>query len=663
MNYFTKILGGNIPVNIISFINNNKRDYNLNYKFAHYQIREGMEDIFMSSDINELIESKYGGIIKKSLELNKDKILTGLHNLIKFCLEEALNNNYDNIKNIIESSHDENQNTINKFIKSFGNEFLSQIKSIELSDNLFNLHVLLVHLSGITNQSIKKIDLIEKQIALNLELGKNFRVVNIIDMQQTFTDMLSPSNILRCAENICINSLFNSIFIDKFSLTILNIWEKVLLDIMENIKYDKIIFLYVFGVEFSDGIYNLRNIKRNIIENFGITAGNKMNIKDTTTIKDLHEVEKNTDQSKVIKGMTSLLSSAITNAVNKNSADLLRSIAASNKISIKDAKAKSFNIPNVNQSNNISQETNANFVQQTTNKIMNDISNKLSEDIKTTVKQVMQNTKKQNENEKSSTTVSGMLDAITNVAGKALDTVGDIMSISVGNSTNKDTSKDISKDLKEKFNLNQSFKAEKNDSVSTQLQNILSSENLSKCAADTKATNEMEFAKLDIDGPINIDNIKQENIINDVMKCAFNQTVMNEIANKVLNDYNKLISDMIDNVDSSLDDSTKEKTVGDIYALGTAGGVILQAAGQAVSTAAEGSGKGISVAAEGVGSGVSTAAQGVGTGIGSAMSGMVFPLIAGAVVLVLLLIGYYIYKTTMNQEEEDGDNYEDREDN
>ena len=660
--YFSKILGGNIPLNIVSFINSNKRNYNLNQELAHYQLREGMEDVFMSADINELLISKYGGIIKKSLELNKDKVLLGLYNLIQVCLKTALNDNYDNVKNIINSSHTEIQSTINKFRIAFGNEFLAHMKSIQLNENLFDLHIMLTHLSGVTNQSIENIDLIEKQIVLNLELGKNIKVLNIIDTYKTFMDILSPSNILQSGKYINFHSLFNSVFINKFALTILNIWENILFDIMEDIKYEKIIFLYIFGVEFSDGLYNLKNIKSQVIENFGITAGNKTNIKDTTTIKTLKEIEKNIDQSRVIKGMTSLLSSAITNAVSKNSADLLRSIAASNKISVSGAKAKSLNITNVNQTNTITQETNANFVQQTTSKVINDISNKLSENITTTVKQIKEDIKKKNENEKESTSAGGMLDTLASVANNALDTVGEIMSISAGNSTNKDTSKDISDDVKEKLNLNQSFKAEKNDSVQTQLQNILSSENLSKCAADTKASNELEFSNIDIDGPINFDNIKQENIVNDVMKCAFDQSIMNEIANKIINDYSKLISDMIDNVDSNLDDSTKEKVIGDIYALGTAAGVMLESAGEAVSTAAEGTGKGIesagqgvSVAAEGVGTGVSTAAQGVGAGISSALSGMVLPLIAGAVVLVLLLIGYYFYKTSMNKENNDDD--------
>ena len=347
-----------------------------------------------------------------------------------------------------------------------------------------------------------------------------------------------------------------------------------------------------------------------------------------------------------------MVSSAVTNAVSKNSADLLRSIAASNKISVGSASGTSFTLTKIKQTNTVEQETNANFVQQVTNKVINDIGSKLSESIDMASKQASSDTKKLTSDEKSGTSIGGMLDSVANVAGKAIDGLTKALSVSAGNSVQQDTTKDISQEMKDTFKLDQSFKYEKNDDVKNALQNILSTENLAKCAADTKAENAIDLNSISVTGPIVISELDQTNVVKDVMNCAFNQTVMNDISNKIMNDYNKLIKQMVENVDTKLDEQTKSNVQGDIYAAGVAGAAVLQAAGEGISTAAQGAGEGISTAAQGAGKGiesagqgVATAAKGVGEGISSAMSGLVMPLIAGGAVLVILIIGYVLFKS------------------
>ena len=164
---------------------------------------------------------------------------------------------------------------------------------------------------------------------------------------------------------------------------------------------------------------------------------------------------------------------------------------------------------------------------------------------------------------------------------------------------------------------------------------------MAKCAADTKAENALDLSKIDVTGPIVISELDQTNVVKDVMNCAFNQTVMNDISNKIVNDYNKLIKQMVENVDTKLDEQTKTATQGDIYAAGVAGAAVLQAAGEGLSTAAQGAGKGL----ESAGQGVATAAKGVGEGVGAVMSGLMGPLIAGGAVLVILIIGYVLFKS------------------
>jgi hypothetical protein len=662
MSFFNKILGGNMPLSVFETIGKNKQNFKLQNEFSYFQIREGMENVPMENDINDIMRTPFGSLVQSSLELNRDKVLTGLKNLISNSIRGALKSNQHEIANIAHSSNTKaNQAVVNTFSKTFSENFLTSIKSLKVSDNLHNLHIRLVQLSGLTGESGKSIEELSKQVGLELELSSGFKVETFVDVNQTFSNVLTPVNVSRCSNLPIFEILFNEVFIQRFAITILYVWETILEKIMSTSKYDKLISLYAFGVGLADGLHQIKEQKPKLIEGL-LDAGNSTKISDSTKIKDLKTIEKNIDQSKVMKGMTAMVSSAVTNAVNKNSADLLRSIAASNKISVGSAKGTSFTLSKITQSNTVSQETNANFVQQVTNKVINDIGSKLSESIDMAAKQSATDSKKLTSDEKAGSSIGGLVDSVANLAGKAIDGLAKTLSVSAGNSVQQDTSKDITQELKDMFKLDQSFKYEKNNDVKNSLENILSTENLAKCAADTKADNTIDLSSIDVSGPIVISELAQNNVVKDVMNCAFNQTVMNDISNKIMNDYNNIIKQMIENVDTKLDEQTKSNIQGDIYAAGVAGAAVLQAAGEAskdfgtgISTAAEGVGTGVSTGAPGIGTGVSTGAQGIGTGLStaaegvgkgieSAMMGFTLPLIVGAVILILLIIGYVIFK-------------------
>lgn len=671
MSYLNKILGGNIPLGVIESIGGYQNTYNLKQNYGHYQIMENMENIeesVLPTNFNNVFNSQYGSIVTKSLELNRDKVLTGLRTLLTNSLEIAVENNRNELSKLAGS---EDSTQIKAIIyglnKTFSEHFLTSIEKLPINYNLFDLHVKLVHLSGLSGASNKNIEDMGKKLALELELSNSFKVESFIDISQTLVVVLN-SSIYEC-NTLRSECLFNDEFINKLSLVVLGVWEAILSDIMDNSKYEKIVSIYAFCVDFADALYESRKHKNKLYENQNklyehlLDVANTTKISDSTTMKDLKTIEKNIDQSKVIKGMTAMLSSAVTNAVSKNSADLLRSIAASNKIAVSGATGSSFTLSNIKQQNTIQQETNANFVQQVTNKVMNDIGNKLAENIDMASKQATSDTKKLTTDEKASTSLGGMLDSVANLAGKGIDALAKTLSVTAGNSTENSTSRDITQELKDTFNLNQSFKYEKSDDVKNQLQTILSTENLAKCAADTKAENSIDLGKISVTGPIVISEISQINVVNDVMNCAFNQTIMNEVATKIVNDYDKTIKQLLENVNTTLDEQTKTQVQGDIYAAGVAGAAVLQSAGEAVSTASKGMGEGVSTASKGMGEGLSTAAQGagkglkdagegaataakgIGEGIGSVMSGIMMPLLAAGGVLVLLIILYVLFKT------------------
>jgi hypothetical protein len=640
MKYYNKILDGNIPLGVIESLKNNN-NYNFKHQYNHYQIQKNTK--LFDSDVDVLMNSKWAPIINKSLKLKRDKILDGINNILTKSLKIAIENNKNEVSKIgiLNDSNQINQ-IINSVAKIFGKQFLLLIKELKINNNLSDLHIKLVHLSGLTNMSKKEIDNIASNIGLELEL-LDFKINSSLNIVNILSEKLTPELITECSNNLSFDCLFNKIYINKLSQIILDIWELILENIMTLSNCKQISNIYAFSIEFADTIYLQSQIKDNIIENFGQAFGNKTKLSSTKRITDITELNKNINQSKVIAGASSIISSAITNAINQNTSDLLRSIAISNKLNVNGAIGTSFTFTNIKQSSNTQQDTNVNFIQEVTNKVINDIATKINENIDSASNQLSNNVKKILGDEKSGSSLDNIVSSYT-----------DIFKASVGNSVKSKTLEENYKMLVDKYNLNQSFKLNKDNNVNQNLNSILSTSNLAKCASDTKVENTIDISKIDVSGPIVFSEIDQNNVVNDVIKCAFNQTIINDIANKIMNDYENNVNLMLENIDDKLDDTQISKIQGDILAAGVAGAAISESAGNAVSVAATGIGTGVSDAATGVGTGVSDAATGVGTGVsdaatgigkglGSIMGGAAMPLFIG---VIIMIIGFVIWKYT-----------------
>jgi hypothetical protein len=690
MEYYNKVLNGNMPLGVIESLKENQNNYNFKEQYSHYQIRENMSNVetnsvctsSFKSDIDYIMNSYWGPVINKSLQLNRDKILAGINTILTKSLKLAIEHNKDELFKIgLLTNNDSVQikRIINLIAKMFGEHFLAFVKELNISGsenscsknscsqkalyenkvpyNLSDLHIKLVHLSGLTGLSIKEIDNIATNLGLELELSLGFKVNTSLNIVHTLYEILTPQLIKSRGNNLSYDNLFSELYISKLSQIVLGIWESILENIMTLSKYKQISFIYAFSVEFADTLFQQSKLNNKIIENFGVDIGNSTTTKDSTKKEDISEDEKTINRNKQVNGMNKFLSSAINSAVNDNKADLLKSIAASNKIKIGSAStsAGGFTLSNIKQANKVDTSTEAKFVQKIATKVVNDVGNKLKEAIDMATKESSDSDKKLTSDEKSGTSVG---DVVGQVAGAIGDTVSDVLSVSIGNSTNTENSAEELKKVMKKYTLNENVEVKKNNEVTSALSNVFKSENLSKCAGNSAAANELDIGKIDVNGPIVISEIDQSNVINDVMKCAFDQEVMNDISNKILNDFENLIKYLTENISKDVTEEKRTSMKGDILAAGAAGAALCESAGKGIASAAEGvgkgvesGGKGVASAAVGVGSGiesagkgVASAAEGIGTGIGSAMTGLMMPLIVGGIFIALLVVGYAVWK-------------------
>jgi hypothetical protein len=575
MSYFNKILNGNIPLSIIECINGYNDKYRMYKDYPYMQINPNTH---LDEDMKNIFNSDYGKYIKSSMSISRNDIIVGVKNIIK----ASINNNYSN----------------------FAENFMKIMKNLKMSNYSKQIFILIVNLTGFTNENYSEN---KEKLLLLLELGQ-FKVNNFVNIQETINNKIKDS------------SKIDDLYIDKLAQTFVSILEEILENILESTKHDKLCNFYAFTIEIANSLASY------VIENFAF-GGSDTTTNTTTNIKkNIQDISKNIDQSSVIKGMNSLLTNSITNAMNSNTAEIMTTIQAENKLSLAGVKGSSFTLKGINQSASVTSNTEATVKQKITTKIMNDITNELTKNIKSAASNTASDVKKQTSNEQTATNVGTALVGIAGVIGNTVnhlaDKAADILSFGATKSTTNTVTTDEETRIKNQYSLNSSFKVDQNNDVNTKLQNLLDSKNIAKCGNDALSKNTIDVSNIDVTGAVVISDISQNSVITDITKCIFDQEIMNDISSKLVNSFNDMISNMSNNIDTKLDEQTKAKVDGDIAAVGIAGAAIISSAGTAVATAAEGAGTAVAKAAEGVGTGVSTGAQGIGTGVSTGAEGV-----------------------------------------
>lgn len=663
MNFFNIILGGSIPYNIIESMEDiNTNIFNLN-KYNYLKINENNSNIEMT----KILDSKIGSYFNISMDLNRNKIHNGLYKLLNSATNDALNKNRNELASLINLKNDDIKidKVIYQFAHDLSNSIVLLINGSNMNENAQKIFTNIIHLTGITNKTIAELRDIEKILILQLELPNDFKNETRIHMLNTFKLKLTPSNIKKCENDLLHNCIFDKEFLFNLSHALLESLEVILDNIMKLTKHNELPNFYAFTIDVSNNIAtvnvpkpktprgylrfkSLKKGKPKVIEKFGVQVGNTDINVDSTKVKDISEIEKNIDQSKVISGMSKILSGAISKATSKNQSDLIKAISASNKVSIGKVKGTSFTLTNISQTSKIDTTTEANFIQEIKNKIINDITIQIKQAIDTAQKDSIKDMNKLSVNDQKGTTVGEVIDSVAAVIGSAVSSVTqaatEILAIGVNNTVEKRNEKEITKELKDKFNLNQKFEYKDDNDVKNQLENILSSDNLAKCGEELKAGGELNIGDIDVKEAVNISNIKQEAIVNTATKCLFNQTVINDISNKIINSQERLIKQLMENVNDKISETDRKNTQGDIYAAGTAGAAIIASTGTALSETAQGLGKGASVALEGAGKGLSLVAESAGKGMANLFSGFLEPLKGPLmIVAVVAAIGLVIF--------------------
>ncbi len=376
-----------------------------------------------------------------------------------------------------------------------------------------------------------------------------------------------------------------------------------------------------------------------VVENFGISIGNNVRDRDTKKVNEVKKIEESINENMVVDGTTKLLSSVVNNVVSSNINDINKLIQLSNNITFSDIKSgdAGITIGNISQDASVKIEEQEKSTQSISNQIVNDISKEIKETIKKAVDSMREYESKNSDIDSQATNLGDTISSIGQTMG---DTVAEVLDVSIGNSTNTNKNMEVDNEFNSKFDLARDFTLQKDDSISDELLNQLSNENITKATQSTQTGQELIVKDVEVTGEFLVDDIKQEVAIYQVMNNIYNQTVLTEISTKIISDYDNNISNMIESNYKTTENKTDIVTGGDIYALGVAGKQVLEGIGEGAVTA----GEGLATAARGIGKGYATGAEGIGKGAGEVFGAMTGPLIAIGIGLLILIIGYFMGK-------------------
>ena len=428
-----------------------------------------------------------------------------------------------------------------------------------------------------------------------------------------------------------------------YSFTIIIIFNIIILssiNYMPNIYYGKII----------NG-YNHLNVNQNnkIIETIFNVGGTNETINETS-VKNLSEKTQNITKDMIVNSTSKLLNKAINEATANNSAEITQALSASNKISVSGSKGKGFKLSGIKQTSKVDSKVEGEIIQKIANKMNNDISNSISKSFEKTTSDINKLKEDISKATDVGKTLSEGIGAVAGVANNLVNAAADVAAnaINIGGTNREVNKKNIENTIRETLNLSDKFEVDDNDDVENIIKNQMSQENLAKCANQAAAANEINLQDIDGEGgAIEITDIEQESLVNSAMSCAFNQEIVNEMANKIVNNLEKIFKQ----VNESMTEEERKEKSGDLLALGEGSAMLMAATGEAVGDAAVGVGEGVSTAAKGAGEGIkgagegiSTAAKGVGEGASAILSSMVMPLIVIAIIALVAGGAYYLYK-------------------
>jgi hypothetical protein len=331
----------------------------------------------------------------------------------------------------------------------------------------------------------------------------------------------------------------------------------------------------------------------------------------------------NLNKSQSITQMAKIITKVSNDVAQSNSTDIINSVTASNHFIMENVGGDDPNAPLIINGMNMDASTDVSITAEVNQSTINTIKNEITKGIKSELSRAIEEVKTNMTGTDIGDMVTGAIGIVGQLGEAAVEVIGDTMlvlaSSGIANDTNYSDTNITENEIKNNFNLDASFKLDDTMEQEDVFETVLNQEQFSKCMNNMTAENKIEFRNI-TKGAIILTDINMTAKAKVMIQCVMNQTVVNEIAQKIVNRIDETVKNMLKYTDV-------EKS-GDILALGEAASQTIDSAGTAASEVIDSSGE---------------AAAGV---IGAVSSNIMFIIGGGILVLFFIVGALYIYTSS-----------------
>ena len=294
-------------------------------------------------------------------------------------------------------------------------------------------------------------------------------------------------------------------------------------------------------------IFGSKEIRRmnteQLVEHFGLfgikgaSGGNKTKIDSTTEIKKKAELNTNIDRSMVVKSVQDIVNNVNTEVAQKNTANVNQAVGSGNIIGMYGVDCDTMNITDITQS----AESSVALANKTIQSQISKVNNNITTTIKKKITNSLPNDAADLKNSDNKLLDNFMKSTPGIDPEKAKKIAGGLSNDGFGNSNTVNVKQSLDQELKKTFDLNESFKIDDKDAITSNVANKVTQSNMASCQSNSSSINKIILADVQCVN-LNMSRIKQESVAKAVLNCVFDQKLVSTIANKVTNNIDKQFS-------------------------------------------------------------------------------------------------------------------------
>ena len=292
----------------------------------------------------------------------------------------------------------------------------------------------------------------------------------------------------------------------------------------------------------------------NIVENFGFANKTVNNIDYSASAS--FETNESVNTSMMVESLKNIINSAVNDVKQNNTAQAAALASAVNSLSFVGVNAKNIILKNITQVAEANVDAQVDAVQTNISSIVNTMETSIQDQItkNSNVSDVIKQI-----NEDNLRALQATIDALPPVPNVPKKSAGDHINnfFGSGNKTTNNINVDYENNVKKMLQIDDSFKVSDNSNLRNELTNTVTSASYAECEAKANLNNAIALFNGNAENIV-VDTLTQEGIADLNLRCAFNQTNISNISNKIVSQISTTINNLYKGIQANPDPKKSE---------------------------------------------------------------------------------------------------------